>query len=60
MKAPLFVIPAKAGTQKKLVRAEAQRRRGVVPVLSASLRLCERKNWVPAFAGMTSGGGVRG
>jgi hypothetical protein len=46
----LFVIPAKAGTQEKL-----EKKRPISYKLEKSV-LFQGTHWVPAFAGMTTGG----
>ena len=61
MMCPFFVIPAKAGTQIFGSREDAKNAK----VAGAFLRAFAPSReivfgWVPAFAGLTSGGGVRG
>jgi hypothetical protein len=50
----LIVIPAKAGTQKKISRGDAEtRRKEEAYILRVPASPREPKIWVPAFAGMT-------
>jgi hypothetical protein len=46
---PQFVIPAKAGTQEKVEKKKLSRINWKKTVLF------QRSDWVPAFAGMTTG-----
>ena len=46
---PQFVIPAKAGTQEKVEKKRP------LSINWEKILLFQRSDWVPAFAGMTTG-----